>query len=109
MTVNEVLKAARDLIADPANWIQYSRAKDLNGKPVSPISPEAIKFCAYGAVEHVCGRILTVFNPVISILCKYSMATTGHPSIILANDGLDHAGVLQIFDLALTAVEEHNP
>lgn len=46
-----VLRYAQALIADKENWIQFTAAKNANGKAVSPEDKGAKKFCLSGAVE----------------------------------------------------------
>jgi succinate dehydrogenase/fumarate reductase-like Fe-S protein len=55
MTPLETLKAARQLITDPAKWVQRFKALDEFALPVDPKSERAICFCALGAMQNVTG------------------------------------------------------
>jgi hypothetical protein len=46
----QVLITARALIADKKHWTQKAFARDKCGRKVSPVSEEATRFCALGAV-----------------------------------------------------------
>lgn len=53
MTVKELLIAARAVIEDPANWCQGSYALDSTPHNVEPNDPNAVRFCALGALKRV--------------------------------------------------------
>lgn len=53
MTRNELLIQARALIADPARWCRKALARDPKGKVCPPDSPEAVSWCALGAMAKV--------------------------------------------------------
>ena len=52
----EILKAARELISDPAHWTQGSEARDEKGDPVLARSKGARCFCAVGALISASGK-----------------------------------------------------
>jgi hypothetical protein len=56
MTPLETLKAARQLISDPAKWTQGEFARDVDGNEVKAWSEDATCFCAYGAIQRVTER-----------------------------------------------------
>lgn len=45
-----LVSRARDIIHDPEHWTRGSAACDRTSRPVCPRSPEAQKFCGYGAL-----------------------------------------------------------
>ncbi len=51
--VAAVLRAAADLIEPPGRWTQRFSARDVKGSPAGPTSPEAVCWCAYGALMKV--------------------------------------------------------
>jgi len=46
----EVARAAADRIRDPDHWCRLDFAKDSDGNSVPAWSPEAVRWCAMGAV-----------------------------------------------------------
>ena len=50
MTALEILKAARERIANPENWLQGDFALTADGEKTNEDSPYATKFCAVGAI-----------------------------------------------------------
>lgn len=49
---SDVLVSARDLIEE-TGWTQYAMARDCEGHPVDPHHPNAVCFCAAGALRRV--------------------------------------------------------
>ena len=43
----------RELFADPARWIQQASARDRAGSITDSDGPEAVSWCAWGAVDHL--------------------------------------------------------
>jgi len=48
--VIDVMEHARDLIARPNGWTQGTMARDSEGRYIATRRPEAVCFCAFGAV-----------------------------------------------------------
>lgn len=91
--VKETLIAARAKIADPKHWTQNYLAHDISGRPISPYSPNAVCWCALGAIESVSrGRI----GPAVMTL---SSVIEGPVSQF--NDTHTHAEILAAFDRAI--------
>lgn len=57
-TTAEVLREARELISDPKRWTRGVLARDAEGRSTGrgPFVPEAVCFCAFGAIAKVEGR-----------------------------------------------------
>ena len=102
MTALEILKAARERIANPNNWLQDA------------VSIDGCKFCAYGAIldsySGVWGRDETEVKQAISRLAVIIRGntlsiTTQAQSIAAWNDSPSrtHAEVLAAFDLAIAS------
>ena len=53
MTPHEILIAARAKIDKHQRWCKGAFSKDHNGEEVSPVSVNAVRFCALGAIRAV--------------------------------------------------------
>jgi hypothetical protein len=49
-TAVDVLQAALEILQNPQQWCQKAWARDVDGYPVDPTDPSAVKFCLLGAV-----------------------------------------------------------
>lgn len=47
------LIAARDLLSSRDNWVQGTEAQDSEGNDIGADRPEAVRFCAVGAIRRV--------------------------------------------------------
>lgn len=98
MTQEELdqLKAARDLISDPAKWTQRYFARDVQGNPVNARMNEAVCFCALGAVERICGFQweYTTIGKILDARCQ----TLHNTCTSTFNDKHSHDEVLALFD-----------
>jgi hypothetical protein len=56
MTALEVLKAAYHLLDDKRRWTTHDLARNSSGDGCNTDSPEAVQWCAIGAIEWVEGR-----------------------------------------------------
>lgn len=104
MTPLETLKAARQLISDPAKWTQTYYARDASGYPVPPTSLEAVCFCALGSIEHAANKNLLTLTETIAII--ENVALSEHAMAVFElNDTHTHAEVLALFDAAIAELE----
>ena len=102
MTPLETLKAARDLISDPARWTQNLFARDKDGKRADPQSDEAVCFCSFGAIERFTGcKTLSEVEGHLDNVCGRLFGT----NVISFNDTRTHAEVLALFDAAIAELE----
>ena len=104
MTPLETLKAARQLISDPAKWTQGEFARDATGYAVRPINDDCVCFCALGAIAHVDKTHKlrgSAAEKYLSKLCEKSR----NISIGIFNDTHTHAEVLALFDAAIAELE----
>jgi hypothetical protein len=111
LTTYEVLKAARDWLADRKNWIQHRR-RGVGSKSI-PDPPR----CMLGAIDRVLWgpgqptvmqQWTTDQHPAVAALALECQTAAGYfpavqtTSIVAAfNDSADYAGVLALLDLAL--------
>ena len=96
----KVLTKARDLISSPERWTQGASARSANGCPVRVSCPDAVSWCALGAIEKAAGNR----NEWLDEMAKLR-AVVGS-SIIRFNDFHTHAEVLAAFD---KAIEKNKP
>lgn len=90
------LTEARDLISDRKRWCQGSRAKDTHGRIVEPNSPDAVKWCATGAICKVLNLEYIDPRHIARLHRKALQRMVG--SIETYNDSRSHKQVLAIFD-----------
>lgn len=106
MTTKQVLIEARRLIEKPESRCTEHAAEDKYGHPVSVNSPDAVKFCIYGAI----GRFVTNYD-VPSFL--FRILDSGYNSsnwgIVQFNDNATHEEVLALFDRAIAAAPDDAP
>lgn len=61
-TPADVLRAAADLIEPVGAWTTGQYARNSEGRHVSPRSPRATCWCAYGAIAKIEGRVAPSFE-----------------------------------------------
>lgn len=108
-----VLRLAREKIKNRKNWTQFSFARDRRRFPVPYVAPDAVKWCAAGAVCVVCSG--DAIRSVSAIYCApaarraLERALPRNPleprDLETWNDvpGRTHAEVLALFDRAIAA------
>ena len=101
MTPLETLKAARDLISDPARWTQNVSARDSMGRPTCPSASEAVCWCALGAL----GKASRFNSDHVFEVRKLLLKQLGGSVVFIFNDTRTHAEVLALFDAAIAELE----
>lgn len=94
--VVEVLKAARELISDPAHWTKGRFARTEKGSPINYESPAAVCFCSAGALMRVTWGDIKNYRSALDILVDVMDG-----DIFGFNDLHPHSEVLSRFDLAI--------
>lgn len=98
--------AARDLISDPEHWTQNHMARNGKNRSIEATDPDAVKFCALGAVDKTLGEeYLTKHVSVRQYLNKaakelYRCLPTD------VNDDLDHEAVMNMYDEAIKMAKD---
>ena len=95
-TQAERLKRAKELIQDPAHWVQDWYARNEQDRDVNPDSPDAVKFCALGALYR--NEDHDIHDTLLLTGCStylYRMSITD------ANDHIGHHAVMKIYDRAI--------
>lgn len=101
MTPRELLVAARARVEDPARWTTGSPARDRRGSVTRSRYPQAVCWCAtgavlsFGAAPYIESYSLWVLDDLAHSL--YEMTTES------VNDRLGHTAVLDLFDRAIEA------
>lgn len=103
MTPSEVLRAARAKIEDERCWTKGASARDADGYPLSPYAPDAVCFCAFGAVLNALDDRCVVAADAAPFIRFLRLETVGPVSFF--NDTHTHADVLALFDRAIAAAE----
>ncbi len=75
-----------ELLSDRARWTTRFTARDSSGRQVNSTSPEAVRWCAYGAMEKCYGTM-----PVeATIKFMNVLKSHGYVSIFQVNDTLGY-------------------
>jgi hypothetical protein len=102
--MRRIYRDARALIADPEHWTRGAMARDAKEGPwntVRPLAPEAVSWCAYGALQKAQdGYHLSVMEELTS----YMSRTLGASGVIHWNDTSTHEEVLAGFDRVIESL-----
>lgn len=103
MNTREILVAAREKISAPERWTQFVGARTDDGYATYWGDPEAVCWCALGAVSAIDDRQRNV--AVQSGAIKALQQSAGS-ALTEYNDTHTHADVLALFDCAIAALRE---
>lgn len=98
-----LLQQARELITDPAHWTQEVFARNALGKSVMGDEPDAVCWCADGALHKIrggAGHHSDAYFDAYNALNK-EVEKLGHSQVESFNDKTTHAEVLGVFDRAI--------
>ena len=103
----ETLKAARELISDPARHTTGALARNAAGHICDPNSSNAVRFCALGAIRRAAKAERLPICPGTSELLQAAkeMNHFWSPGVVEINDFGTHADVLTMFDRAIALAE----
>ena len=100
MTTLEILRAARELISDPAKWTQGAYARDEKGFQLcTGYDTGATCWCAIGALEHIYASMSE-----LEAIRYLTLAVSEWPAKV--NDHKGHAAVLDMYDRAIALAEK---
>lgn len=111
----EKLSFAKNLISDTFRWCTHSFAEDIGGEEVDPNSPNAVRWCAVGALAYAFGETVTRSTPESELLddTAWLMGMAETPSLdgcaaIDINDKWGHASTMKMFDIAIRRARAMN-
>lgn len=105
---HQILRKARDLLSDKRKWTRYCAARTGNGAICPPYAPDAVKFCAYGAIARAALEVTGNTQQARQFARSIETLLVGverapHPQKRLShiNDHKGYAVVLGLFDAAV--------
>lgn len=106
--ISDLLKQAKQVIADEENWTQRVLARNAENYMVAVDSAAACKFCSIGAILKVIYPLYTetyVRDTKYALLRNCLLDTGYSGSLGSYNDTHTHAQVMQMWDKAIQLVE----
>ena len=97
----QIVKRARDRIADPANWCHGANARTADGSVCKVTDPRAHSFCGFGALEVEYRAAGSEFPHICSADELADQLAFGGRALSTVNDEDGHAAVLALFDSVL--------
>lgn len=111
MSAVEILRQARELIADKSRWTQKTFARRTGGSGVHSKDNDAICWCAKGAVAKTSSSFEEFCN-ALDILDGVSLDLYGNHVVAINDDDTDvdssHRRVLRVYDEAIKRIEAAN-
>jgi hypothetical protein len=114
VTPVEVLRGARELLADKKRWARETYARDAEGNSVESLSRDAICWCVAGAIERVARGTAGPFLPALLAFARANEVKIPSDDEVVElacmrvgtyNDSSEHAAIVQAFDKAIASVE----
>lgn len=102
MTTAEILRAARDLIAEESRWTKRHAARDHAGRPIQPTEPGACRFCATGALRKICGNNDDGYSKAYGLLKE----SVSDKYVGEFNDTHTHGEVMEAFSKAIALADQ---
>lgn len=99
----QVLLRAREIIADPKRWTRGAIARDRRSTDCAMSDSNAVRFCAYGALERAAFELRSDTPWAIATASRIGSGI--HKDLTDVNDGPGgRKAVLALFDQALQEV-----
>lgn len=103
----QILRKARGLLSDKRKWTRYGAARTGNGAVCPPYAPEAVKFCAYGAIARAALEVTGDTQQARRLARSIEMLLVGGERapqppnrLCYVNDRKGYAAVMGLFDAA---------
>ena len=103
----QVLKEARELIADEKRWCRGFLAIDASGRRVDSLSKKAAQWCALGALERATNKNSHMELGAFTSLMDCTLGLFGR-SIVTVNNEYGHAAIMKAFDCAISKAESRS-
>lgn len=110
----QILRKARGLLSDKRRWTRYGAARTGSGAVCPPYAPDAVKFCAYGALARAAlevtgskGQARRLAQSIETMLVGGERAAQPHSRLCHVNDRKGYAAVIALLDSA--AEEDVSP
>ena len=102
---HQVILRALEIISDEGKWTEGALARDHHRRSCQATAPEAVRFCAIGALERAAYELLgEIAEPLfVTDLEKTVLNANGYASLTLAqvNDQKGREAVIELFKKAL--------
>ncbi len=102
---HQVILRALEIISDESRWTGGTLARDHHRRSCQVTAPEAVRFCAIGALERAAYELLgnAVEPSLVTEIEKTILAANGYASFTLAqiNDQKGREAVIELFKKAL--------
>jgi hypothetical protein len=91
-------RKAQEIISDPARWTHSTAALDQHSRPVKPQSPDAQKFCGFGALTRAVHEqglpdrwLIEIFN-ALALTQLIRANEQGHSAVLACLERLENDG-----------------
>jgi hypothetical protein len=102
---SDLLRNAKSLISNPERWCQGAHSLRANGAHCLGSDPDAVAWCAGGAVWRIGSDNPAVRDEALRILTLAARETFGEDHLAV-NDRLGHAAVMRMLDVAIRLADE---
>ena len=103
---HQIIEGALHLLSEEEHWTRCSLARNSEGEPCSVWDPEAVRFCAVGAMWRTAYELTGNLEdfPLVEATAKHVVLSNGRTDCLQTlNDLEGHAAVVQMFQVALGA------
>jgi hypothetical protein len=103
---HQIIEGALWLIAEEEHWTRCSMARTREGDACSVLDPEAVSFCAVGALWRVANELMGTLDAfeLVETIAKRVVDVNGRTGCLqTCNDLEGHAAVVRMLQVALAA------
>lgn len=113
---HQVLRRARDLLSDKRKWTRYGAARSGNGAVCPPYAPDAVRFCAYGAIARAALEVTGNRQQARGLARSIEMHLLGgerasqpNGRLCQVNDRKGYAAIIRLLDAATAHWPDGSP